>query len=34
MDNKITIVLTSAPAKLPWNTINTYQTIAYEDLLD
>lgn len=33
-NNKITLVLTPAPAALPWNNLNTYQTMAYEDLLD
>lgn len=32
--NKITFKLVSAPAKLPWDKLADYQTIAYEDLLD
>jgi len=34
MSNKITLVITAAPAVLPWNNLQTYQTQAYEDLLD
>jgi hypothetical protein len=33
-NNKITLAITPFPAKMPWNTLNGYQTIAYEDLLD
>jgi len=32
--NKITLVITAPPAKLPWNNLAHYQTQAYEDLLD
>ncbi len=32
--NKITLAITPAPTKMPWNTLAGYQTIAYEDLLD
>ncbi|RYY04282.1 MAG: hypothetical protein EOO53_02895 [Gammaproteobacteria bacterium] len=34
IDNKITLAIAAAPAKLPWNAVANYQTIAYEDLLD
>lgn len=33
-NNKITLELTPAPAILPWSTLASYRTIAYEDLLD
>ncbi len=33
-NNKITLVITPAPSPLPWSTLGSYQTIAYEDLLD
>ncbi len=33
-NNKITLVITPAPSPLPWNVLSSYQTIAYEDLLD
>jgi len=32
--NKISLVITPAPTSLPWNNLNSFQTIAYEDLLD
>lgn len=32
--SKITFKLVPAPAILPWANLSTYQTIAYEDLLD
>lgn len=34
MSNKITLRLTAAPKSLPWNNLQSYQTVAYEDLLD
>jgi hypothetical protein len=34
MSNKITITLTAAPTNLPWNNLQAFQTVAYEDLLD
>lgn len=33
-NNKITLTLTPAPSVLPWSTLASYRTIAYEDLLD
>ena len=33
-NSKITLALIPAPTILPWNTLASYQTIAYEDLLD
>jgi hypothetical protein len=33
-NNKITLVITPAPSPLPWSTLASYSTIAYEDLLD
>lgn len=33
-NNKISLVITPTPAKLPWASLNQFQTIAYEDLLD
>lgn len=33
-NNKITLTLTPAPSVLPWSTLTSYRTIAYEDLLD
>lgn len=33
-NNKITLVITPAPSPLPWTTLASYNTIAYEDLLD
>lgn len=33
-NNKITLAITPFPAKMPWNSLTGYQTIAYEDLLD
>ena len=33
-NNKITLVITPTPSPLPWSTLGSYQTIAYEDLLD
>jgi hypothetical protein len=33
-NNKITLVLAPAPLALPWNSLGSYQTMAYEDLLD
>lgn len=34
MSNKISLQLTATPSTLPWNNLKTYQTVAYEDLLD
>jgi len=34
LDNKITITMAPAPSPLPWNNVGSYQTVAYEDLLD
>ena len=34
VSNKISYRLVAAPAKLPWDTLSDYQTMAYEDLLD
>jgi hypothetical protein len=33
-NNKITLVITPVPPSLPWSTLASYRTIAYEDLLD
>jgi hypothetical protein len=33
-NNKITLAITPAPFPLPWSALGSYQTIAYEDLLD
>jgi len=32
--NKISLTITPTPKNLPWNTLGSFQTIAYEDLLD
>lgn len=34
VNNKITLVISPIPNKLPWAGLNAFQTIAYEDLLD
>jgi hypothetical protein len=34
INNKITLALKPTPTKLPWAGLNSFQTIAYEDLLD
>ncbi len=33
-NNKISLVITPTPTKLPWSNLGSFQTIAYEDLLD
>lgn len=34
IQQKVTFKLIAVPAKLPWETLSDYQTMAYEDLLD